>query len=504
MKIKVVLFVLASIAICGTNVLAQEGTRKHPGPPKQSQHLTLKEKFNVTASICRPTMQEIEQINPTHPISCGGVMSGIVEKDDSPMFLFVGPGNIFDSSDDSEALRHDLLFVFGKYMKDDPEVSMVVFSTKNRMYFMDAQAFIYEHDRVVHGDENLKDAWTYIERFTTKFDLSEVGNGCSKDAADIEMMFLVPEVGGDGWKPFKFSHCATQINGSLYNEPSNYNPHPAPEVPRAQTATTFRGHTLGESWQSFIGTEAGLCKIKMNEESCSEAESGTRASLFQSDDKSGENQSAVSFHFDHGHLESVNAKMKGPTFADLSFLEKTYGSPLSKESNPKKAFASSTWHFSDGGEVRAEERSNGTGGFTITINVMLTPSLNQKPTTGPPSSDQTAAGLNSRIDGLYRSGPNDDGAWEYLRFYSDGTVIECASIGTPAQISSWFRRPYNQSGKYKIEGSTIRFSITSPDNTDYAIDFRGRVQGNMLTLEWLSYQNGRQVHDSFHLVTAGD
>lgn len=502
MKIKVLLFVFMSIAICGTNVSAQGGTPKHPDPPKQSQHLTLKEKFNITASICRPTMQEIERIHPAHPISCGGVMSGIVEKDDSPMYLIVGPGNIFDSSDDSEALRHDLLFVFGKYMKDDPEVSMVVFSTKNRMYLMDAQYFIYEYDRVVHGDDNLKDAWTYIERFTTKFELSEVGDGCSKDAADIEMTFLLPEVGGDGWRPFTFSHCATQIKGSLHNEPSNYSPRTAPEVPRARTATTFRGHALGEMWQNFIFNEAGLCKMKINEESCSHAEAGTEAALYQYDKpgESGQSQSSVVFHFDVGHLESVLANMTGPTFADLSFLEKTYGPPSSRSSKPEKGFASSAWTFSDGGEVRAEERSNGTGGFTITIKVMLMPYTHQKTKAVTPGQGQTALDSNSNIEGLWQSERIDD-YWEYLRFYSDGTVIEVGSPGTPAEVTKWFRRPFDGWGKYEIQGSTVRFSIGADDDR---VDYRGELQGSTLTLDSLSHINGHQGRDSYHKVAPGN
>lgn len=502
MKIKVVLFVFASIAICKTNVSAQEGT-PHPAP-KQSQHLTLKEKFNVTASICRPTMQEIEQINPAHPISCGGVMTGIVNKDDSPMYLFVGPGNIFDSSDDSEALRHDLLFVFGKYMKDDPEVSMVVFSTKNRMYFMNAQAFIYEHDRVVHGEDDLKDAWAYIERFTTKFELSEVADGCSSGADGITMMVFSPIVGSDGWTAFKFTHCATQIKVPLHNEPSDYHPRPAPEVPDVQTATTFRGHALGEMWQMFIYTEAGLCKMKINEESCLHAQAGTPAALYQFDKagKSGESPSSVIFYFDRGYLEKVEAKMNGPTFADLSFLEKTYGPPSFKRSKPEKGFALSTWAFSDGGEVRAEERSNGTGGFTITINVMLTPSPHQKTIAGTTRPDQIALDSNSTIEGLYQSVPIGE-SLTFLRFYSDGIVIEVATTAdaTPADMLRWFRRPFDSWGKYEIQGSTIQFSITSPEGV---VDYRGELQGTTLTLDSLSHINGRQFHDSFRLVTTGD
>jgi Rap1a immunity proteins len=282
---------------------------------------------------------------------------------------------------------------------------------------------------------------------------------------------------------------------------SDHASRPGAAASHGNTATTFRGHTLGESWQSFIRTEAGLCKLKDNAEECSKAESGASALLLQQKIENGQVVDGVVFVFQHGHLDNVSGSMNGPTFADLSFLEKTYGPPFSKESNAKRGFALSTWTFSDGGEVRAEECSNGTGGFTININVMPTP---------PPylgklhlaSLDQTDAGLNSGTDGLYQSGLINGCCWEYLRFYADGTVIEVSSTGAPLQISRWFRKPYNQSGKYEVQGSTIRFSITSPENPDYTIDFRGQVQGDMLTLEWLSYQNGRQEHEIFHLVAS--
>ena len=285
----------------------------------------------------------------------------------------------------------------------------------------------------------------------------------------------------------------------LCKKSSDHASRPGAAASHGNTATTFRGHTLGESWHSFIRTEAGLCKLKDNAGECSKAESGASALLLQQKIENGQVVDGVVFVFQHGHLDNVSASMNGPTFADLSFLEKTYGSPLSKESNAKKGFASSTWRFSDGGEVRAEERSNGTGGFTITISVVSTPSIHQKIANGPTSLDETAAGLNSRIDGLYQSQPIDD-SWEYLRFYSDGTVIEVGSTGTPAEISGWFQKPYEQSGKYETQGSTIRFSIASPYNT---VDYQGQIQGSTLILDWFSHKNGRQGHDSFHLVAAG-
>jgi hypothetical protein len=61
----------------------------------------------------------------------------------------------------------------------------------------------------------LKDAWTYIERFTIKFELSEVIGSCFCGAHDIEMMAFSPKVGSDGWTALTFSHCAIEINVSL-------------------------------------------------------------------------------------------------------------------------------------------------------------------------------------------------------------------------------------------------------------------------------------------------
>jgi hypothetical protein len=194
-------------------------------------------------------------------LHCAGVISGIVNKDDSPMFLSIAP-DIFDTSNESEALRHDLLFVLGKYMKNDPEVSMLMFGSNNRMYLMDAQAFIYEHDRVMRGDENLKGAWNNIEGFTSKYELSEEGDGCSKDAVDIDMSAFLPELGSGKMGFLKFSHCATEIEVAFHNQPSNYDPRPALEVTHAQTPATFRGHALGEAGRVSFALKQGRAKSK--------------------------------------------------------------------------------------------------------------------------------------------------------------------------------------------------------------------------------------------------
>jgi tetratricopeptide (TPR) repeat protein len=128
------------------------------------------------------------------------------------------------------------------------------------------------------------------------------------------------------------------------------------------SATTFRGHRLGQSWQTFIRTEAGLCQLKQNIEDCTKAASGAQATLFQFG-KDGQ----VAFSFEYGRLASVFAVMSGPTLAELGFFEKTYGAPSDKFSDPAKGTSESHWSFSDGGEAQAKERKSESGEFTITF-----------------------------------------------------------------------------------------------------------------------------------------
>lgn len=131
-----------------------------------------------------------------------------------------------------------------------------------------------------------------------------------------------------------------------------------------QTAANFRGHRLGESWQTFLRTEEGLCQIKTNTESCSEAASGKEAMLSQhgKDD-------TVMFHFEYGRFAYAIAYMGGPAFAELTYFEKTYGEPSNKFSHPEKGTAESYWRFSDGGEAHAEERKAESDKFTIEFTI---------------------------------------------------------------------------------------------------------------------------------------
>ncbi|MGD1154673.1 MAG: PEGA domain-containing protein [Terriglobia bacterium] len=110
-------------------------------------------------------------------------------------------------------------------------------------------------------------------------------------------------------------------------------------------------------------------------------------------------------------------------------------------------------------------------------------------------------GLGKRLEGLYQS-ESVEGAFaqarHLLRFYTDGTVIGAAVAGgASAEINAWFHKGYEDSGTYQIQGSTIRFSLTSKDGT---VDYSGKMQKDTLTLDSLSHINGHRGHDRYHLV----
>lgn len=155
-------------------------------------------------------------------------------------------------------------------------------------------------------------------------------------------------------------------------------------IASAQTTTTFRGHTLGESWQTFIRTEGGLCHLSdANAEACKQAAAGKKAVLIQ---RSKENHASTHFSFEAGRFVSATGFMEGPKFAELTFLEKTYGKPSTKNSDPEKGEAVSLWDFSDGGKVKATETINDSGGATIKVSVSAK-ARSKKPVAGPNADD---------------------------------------------------------------------------------------------------------------------
>ena len=58
--------------------------------------------------------------------------------------------------------------------------------------------------------------------------------------------------------------------------------------------------------------------------------------------------------------------------------------------------------------------------------------------------------------------PGNSHSW--LRFYEDGTVIGATTTGgSPAQIARWLKKPYENSGRYTLQGASINFTLVSPE-----------------------------------------
>jgi hypothetical protein len=167
----------------------------------------------------------------------------------------------------------------------------------------------------------------------------------------------------------------------------------------AQSTTTFRGHTLGENWQTFVRTERGLCRLdETNAEECKRAAAGKKAFLQQG---SKENHASATFFFEAGHFVRASTVMTGPKFAGLTFLENAYGPPSSKSTDPEKGEAFATWDFPDGGTVGATETTDASGRATITIIISAKDMLKK------PQAKNTAEDVCSFIVGRIRQAVPD-------------------------------------------------------------------------------------------------
>jgi hypothetical protein len=112
-----------------------------------------------------------------------------------------------------------------------------------------------------------------------------------------------------------------------------------------------------------------------------------------------------------------------------------------------------------------------------------------------------------QLAGLYESeiiGTGENASRQYLRFYRDGTVLQAGISGNGdadeiAKILKWFHDPYSSSGTYLLQGSAIRFSITSPQGV---VAYEGTVQGTVVSLDSISYINAYRGHYVLHLIAS--
>jgi len=94
----------------------------------------------------------------------------------------------------------------------------------------------------------------------------------------------------------------------------------------------------------------------------------------------------------------------------------------------------------------------------------------------------------------------ENGYNAYLRFYTDGTVIGVYSRESPAEVESRLEKPFENSGRYSIHGSSLKFSLTDPSGT---VDYDGSIKGSSLKLNWSSHVNNRRGKDDYELMAPG-
>ncbi|WP_329336903.1 toll/interleukin-1 receptor domain-containing protein [Streptomyces sp. NBC_00663] len=104
-----------------------------------------------------------------------------------------------------------------------------------------------------------------------------------------------------------------------------------------------------------------------------------------------------------------------------------------------------------------------------------------------------------RVDGFYQR--PDTGSTNYLRFYTDGTVVSVSSTGTAEQIAGWFTRehPGLGQGPCEVNGDQIGFTTTAPYGR---ITYTGTIgaTGEELHLHSHSHINGHESYSVYRFT----
>jgi hypothetical protein len=111
------------------------------------------------------------------------------------------------------------------------------------------------------------------------------------------------------------------------------------------------------------------------------------------------------------------------------------------------------------------------------------------------------------FDGYYETNcyiekGEDEGSQDYLRFYTNGKVINVGTdcVGTVNELKEWFNLNAEQvgTGDYKIKRKKLFFSTNSKSGI---IKYKGRLKKNgTLKLHWKSQINGSKGHNNFKYV----
>jgi hypothetical protein len=102
--------------------------------------------------------------------------------------------------------------------------------------------------------------------------------------------------------------------------------------------------------------------------------------------------------------------------------------------------------------------------------------------------------------GVYRSGHL------FLRFYPDGTVIETAAPPKtpPDQMKGWLTPSLSMvsKGNWKLERGQLSLHVIVPREVGVseaiAIDYRGKIDDNVLNLRWRSSHEKRALDERGH------
>jgi hypothetical protein len=112
-----------------------------------------------------------------------------------------------------------------------------------------------------------------------------------------------------------------------------------------------------------------------------------------------------------------------------------------------------------------------------------------------------------RFDGYYETDcytekGDDEGSQDYLRFYSNGKVINVGTDcdGSISELKDWFNINAEQVGKgdFEIKGRRIYFSTKSKTGI---IKYKGRVKKDgEIKLKWKSLMNGSRGYDKYKFI----
>ena len=95
-----------------------------------------------------------------------------------------------------------------------------------------------------------------------------------------------------------------------------------------------------------------------------------------------------------------------------------------------------------------------------------------------------------RFDGVYQYRHYDYSS--YLRFFSDGKVVEVPSTGTASQVCRWLNHNYESFGFYTINNGTVSFTITSSEGQ---VNYSGRILKDAIEINLTSHINGHRANN---------